>query len=346
MDKITSHELYKKSVEKILTADFLDFEKFRGKKFFITGATGLLGTVLIDVLLRADVGVKILALTRSVERARKRFPTHKDDPALSFLEQDASLPIPAGTPPADIIVCAASNSHPVAYGNDPAGTIFTNIFGAKHAIDFAKRCADARTLFTSSVEIYGENTSGKSFAEHDCGFIDCNTVRACYNECKRLAECLFQIAKEKDGVDFVTARPCRIFGPTMTHEDSKASAQFLRNALAHEKIVLKSAGTQRFSYGYTPDAVAGLLTILQKGESGHAYNVATDVISLRDFAKLCGEWSGTETEFAEASAVEKLGASVVKNSELDVSALRALGWRPQWTLPAAITETLDILSGK
>lgn len=346
MEKIVAHGLYKKSVEKILSADFLDFEKFRGKKFFITGATGLLGTMLIDALLRAEIGVKILALTRSAERARERFPFQKNNPALQFLEQDVRTPVPAGTQCADFIICGASNTHPIAYGNDPQGTIFTTIFGTTNAINFAKRNVNSRTLFISTGEIYGENTSGKAFAEHDCGFIDCNTVRACYGEGKRLAECLFQIAKEKSGLDFVTARLCRIFGPTMTREDSKASAQFLRNALAREKIVLKSAGTQQFSYGYTPDAITALLAILQKGESGNAYNVAPEAISLRNFARFCGGWAGTETSFAAASATEKLGFSVVKNAVLDDSALLALGWHKQWSLPAAISETLNILSGK
>jgi len=344
MDKIISHPLYKKSVEKILTAKFIDFEKFRGKKFFITGATGLLGTVLIDALLHADVGVEILALTRNSNRARERFPARENCPALRFLEQDARAEIPAGTE-ADFIVCGASNSHPVAYGNDPAGTALTNVFGALNAIDLAKRNPASRTIFISSCEIYGENTLGKTaFSEHDCGFIDCNTVRACYTESKRLAECLFQIAKEKSGVNFVTARLCRIFGPTMTSEDSKASQQFLRNAIAREKIVLKSAGTQLFSFGYAPDAISALLTILQKGKNGNAYNVAPEAITLRDFAKICGDCAGTKTEFAEANNTEKLGFSVVKNSILDDSAARELGWFPQWTLREAIAETIEICS--
>jgi len=344
MDKIISHPLYKKSVEKILTAKFIDFEKFRGKKFFITGATGLLGTVLINALLHADVGVEILALTRNSYRARERFPAWENCPALRFLEQDARAEIPAGTE-ANFIVCGASNSHPVAYGNDPAGTALTNVFGALNAIDLAKRNPASRTIFISSCEIYGENTLGKTaFSEHDCGFTDCNTVRACYTESKRLAECLFQIAKEKSGVNFVTARLCRIFGPTMTSEDSKASQQFLRNAIAREKIVLKSAGTQLFSFGYAPDAISALLTILQKGKNGNAYNVAPEAITLRDFAKICGDCAGTKTEFAEANNTEKLGFSVVKNSILDDSAVRALGWFPQWTLREAIAETIEICS--
>lgn len=338
-----NHPLYHRAIERILHSDFLNFEAFREKTFFISGATGLIGKFFIDVLLSGNLDVKIFALTRDAERARKRFPVFGGNANLIFIERDARDPIPENVR-ADFIVCGASNTHPVAYANDPMGTIETNIAGAKNAIELSKRNPRSRTLFISSVEIYGNNTAGlESFAETDCGYIDCNTTRACYNEAKRLAECMMQIAHVRSGVDFVSARLSRVFGATMLPDDSKAHAQFLKNALAGEDIVLKSAGTQKFSYISVADAVSALFLLIQKGVSGNAYNVGGDKIRLRDFAEACAECAGTRLVFGEAGTAEKSGFSAAQNALLNDEKIRALGWIPQWTFRQSVAETLEIL---
>ena len=45
----------------------------------------------------------------------------------------------------------------------------------------------------------------------------------------------------------------------MLLSDSKASSQFIMNAVHKENIVLKSAGTQLYSYAYVADIVSALL---------------------------------------------------------------------------------------
>ncbi|MGN0835458.1 MAG: NAD-dependent epimerase/dehydratase family protein [Candidatus Spyradosoma sp.] len=349
-EEMNAHPLYLKSVERVARSEFLDFSAFRGKTFFVTGATGLIGKTFVDVLrflnAREGFGAKIFALTRDAAAARERFADFgADSGEIVFVEQDARERVPEEIS-ADYWICGASNTHPVAYGSDPLGTIEINIEGVKNLIAAARRSLRSRSVFLSSCEIYGENREGKNaFSEKDCGYIDCNTMRACYTEAKRLCECFFQIARAKAGLDFVTVRPSRIFGPTLLSSDSKASSQFLRNALAGENIVLKSAGTQLFSYTYTPDCVAGIFAALSKGESGEAYNVASEPMRLRDFAETCAGFAGTRVVFELPEGVEKAGYSVVQNSIFGTEKLRALGWREQWTLREAIAETLAILRG-
>ena len=149
-------------------------------------------------------------------------------------------------------------------------------------------------------------------------------------------------------MDVVIARLTRSFGPTLQLTDTKALTQFLKNGLNHENIVLKSAGTQYYSYTYAADAVTGLLTVLLKGESGEAYNVADQScdIQLRDLAKMIADIAGTEVIFDLPNETEAAGFSKATKARLDGSKLKELGWTPGYSLPEALRKTLSILGDK
>ena len=155
----------------------------------------------------------------------------------------------------DYIIHLASNTHPKSYANQPISTITTNVLGTINLLELAKNNPGSRVLLLSSVEIYGENKSNEkeSFSEKDFGYIDCNTVRAGYNESKRCSETLACAYNSECGVDFVIARLCRCYGPTLLKTDTKALSQFIFHALKSENIVLKSEGLQNYSYIYASD---------------------------------------------------------------------------------------------
>ena len=123
-------------------------------------------------------------------------------------------------------------------------------------------------------------------------------------------------------------------------------SQFTRNALSGENIVLKSKGDQLYSYTYSADAVAGLLTIMLKGEDGEAYNIAEERfdIRLREIAAILARLSGTKVVFDLPDEVESAGFSKATKARLDGSKLRALGWRARYNLEEGLKRTLGILS--
>lgn len=138
---------------------------------------------------------------------------------------------------------AASNTHPRAYSTDPIGTITANVQGTYQLLEYAVNHQCERFFFFSSVEVYGENRKDvDKFDESYLGYIDCNTVRAGYPESKRLGESLCNAFFAQKGQDFIIGRFSRVYGPTMSDEDSKAIAQFIKKAVAGEDIVLKSVG--------------------------------------------------------------------------------------------------------
>lgn len=67
-----SNELYKEDINNV-TGLNLRWDTIAGKTFIISGATGLVGSFLVDVLLSKNNGCVIYALSRNEKRAETRF---------------------------------------------------------------------------------------------------------------------------------------------------------------------------------------------------------------------------------------------------------------------------------
>ena len=328
------------------------WECLKDSSILLSGASGMIGSLLVDALLYKNeedgLNCKVIALGRNTEKAKKRFDYCWDSPFFQFAECDVNKAETMLTDiKADYVLHLASNTHPVAYATDPIGTITANIIGTQNMLDLAVRSEAKRFLFASSNEIYGENRGDTElFDESYCGYIDCNTLRAGYPESKRCGEALCQAYKKQKGMDVVIARLTRSFGPTLQLTDTKALTQFLKNGLNKENIVLKSAGTQYYSYTYAADAVTGLLTVLTKGENGEAYNVADQCcdIQLRDLAKMIADLSGTEVIFDLPNETEAAGFSKATKARLDGSKLKELGWHLSYNMKEGIERTLNVLA--
>lgn len=299
-------------------------------------------------MLSKGIDCTIYALGRSEEKAKARFAKWTDDPQYIFIPYDINKPLnrpDLGT--IDYVLHMASNTHPIQYSTDPIGTITTNIIGVQNMLEFAVEHHTTRFAFTSSNEIYGENRGDvEMFKEDYCGYINSNTMRAGYPESKRCGEALCQAYKAQKGLDVVIPRPTRSYGPTMLMSDTKAISQFIRRGIAGEDIVLKSAGTQYYSYTYVADAVSGLLYVLLKGESGEAYNIADERsdIMLKDLAAVIAGIAGKKVIFEIPDAVEAAGYSTATKARLDGSKLKDLGWSAKYDIQNGMRRTIEILS--
>ena len=136
-----------------------------------------------------------------------------------------------------------------------------------------------------------------------------------------------------------------MYGPTMSAEDSKAIAQFIRKAVEGEDIVLKSEGNQLYSYTYVVDAALAALFLLLKGERGSAINIvdgASDIL-LKDLASLLAGEAGTRVVFEKPDDKEKAGYSTATKAVLDGTRIQQLGWRAVTPIEQGIGRTIQIL---
>jgi len=329
----------------------IPWEKLQDKSVMVSGATGLIGSFLIDVILEKNLSESlnctIYALGRNEEKAKRRFSKFVGDSHFAFIPYDVRNPLAEhDIENVDYIIHLASNTHPMLYSTDPIGTITTNIIGVQNLLDFAVEHNTARFVFASSNEVYGENRGDVELFDEDyCGYINCNTLRAGYPESKRCGEALCQAYKAQKGIDTVIARLTRSYGPTMIMNDTKAISQFIKKAIAGEDIVLKSEGTQYYSYTYVSDAVSGLLTVLFSGNSGEAYNIANESgdIMLKDLADIIAGIKGKEVVFEIPDAVEAAGYSRATKARLNGYKLQQLGWIPEYDIKSGIERTIRIL---
>ena len=347
-----TNSTYQSDIRQAAGIDF-PWELLEGKRILLTGATGMIASVIIDILMSRNKNIPqssqrtcIIAVSRNAEKAKQRFAQYWDDTLFTYLSHDITLPLPE-LATVDNILHAASNTHPRASATDPIGTITANVQGTCQLLEYAYKHRCERFFFFSSVEIYGENRNdAEKFDESYLGYIDCNTVRAGYPESKRLGETLCNAFASQKGQDFIIGRFSRVYGPTMSDEDSKAIAQFIKKASAGEDIILKSAGSQLYSYTYVVDAAIAALYVLLLGESKSAINIvdSTSDIMLKDLAALIAKEAGTKVIFELPDEIEQAGYSTATKAVLDGTKLERLGWRARTTIEEGIRKTINIRS--
>ena len=315
--------------------------ELKNKKILITGANGLIGSYLVYFLDYLNTikkfNLSIIVMSRSKERLEKTF----DGLNITILEQDLNEPIKYLIK-ADYIIHAASNAHPLAYSKDPAGTMKTNLIGTINLLEQIKNTS-TKFLYLSSGEIYGRSLN-RPFTENDLGEIDTKDVRSCYPESKRAAETLCQSYMAQYGVHINIARLCYIYGATITETNSRADAQFLRNALNDENIVLKSEGLQKRSYCYVADCVSALLTILLKAPAGEVYNIANpdSVVTIQEYAQTLADIAGVKLTFDLPDNIEAKGYSKQTDAVLSAEKLINLGWKANFQFKKGIEHTYKI----
>ena len=318
-------------------------DNLRNKNILITGASGLICSSFIDLLMRYNeqgTHISIYAMSRIEKYAHKRFEAYWGNPLFSFICHNVIEPFSLDIP-FDYMVHGASNASPKRYATDPVGTMKSNLGGGSNLLELAKE-KKARLLYISSGEVYGEG-DGSDFTEDYSGYVDCLNPRACYPSSKRASETLCVSYKEQYGVDVVIARPCHIYGSDIERDD-RAFAQFLRKAKAGEDILLKSDGSQVRSYCHVDDCASALLYILLRGINGKAYNIANrdSVLSIKELAELIAQTVGVKIMYDIPSNSESKGYSKVQRAVLDSSLLESLGWRPQISLKEGLRRVLGI----
>jgi len=288
------NQIIKKDIENIVGRLGSDVNILSGKKVLITGASGLIGSFIVETIAflnstnKLSSPCNVIGLQKSKITKKSRLGYLLGRPDINFVSHNASK---SYSPPIklDYIIHSAGDSAPAFFLADPLGTIDVNVNGIRWILEYGRKEKVKSILYMSSGEIYGNPTPENiPTPESYNGNVSTRDLRSCYTSSKRLAETLCFVYFEKYGVPVKVVRPFIVYGPGLDISDRRVMADFIRSGLEGKPIEMLSEGLDTRSYCYVSDATVAFLKILLSSKNGEVFNVASDLeeVSIKDLAKL------------------------------------------------------------
>lgn len=328
-------------MDKILDEDIKNFvssfpfsEDLTGRKFLVTGATGLIGSTLVKCLLALDKDIQVTCLVRNMDKAMAVFG--KDASKLRFYEiinGDWGSLLCSISEKIDYVVHCASPTSGSYMVEHPVETYELAFETTKLLLRYAKVANVRSFVYVSSVEYYGTVLEDCILTEDMQGCIDITSPRSSYPMGKRAAEYLCTAYAKEYGVKVKIARLTQTFGAGVSKSDNRVFAQFARSIMKKEDIVLHTTGESAKPYCYTTDSVSAILYILLKGTDCEAYNVAAPetYVSVRGMAEmLCRRFAPDKC--VRIDFHPEMGYAPVTKLHLSADKLMELGWTPRYNL--------------
>ena len=113
------NNLYMEDIDYVKKLD-LPWEKLKDRSLILSGAAGLIGSFLVDVIMEknASCGLNctVYALGRNEEKAKSRFEKYAEEPHFVFIPYDVKQPFDCkDLGDIDYVLHLASNTHPIQY---------------------------------------------------------------------------------------------------------------------------------------------------------------------------------------------------------------------------------------
>jgi dTDP-glucose 4,6-dehydratase len=288
-----------KDIETVVTDIGETWRDLAGKRLFITGGTGFIGRWLLETLKYAnelyDLDVSATILTRNPTAFHKKAPHLSGYHAFSFVAGDVrNFDFPGGR--FSHVIHAATDASAELNEKDPRLMFDTVLEGTRRTLDFSLESGAEKFLNLSSGAVYGvQHSDMPRISEGYMTARDCTLSINAYAEAKRAAEMLCAIYGKQFGLKISTARIFALLGPCLPLDTHFAAGNFICDAIAGKKIVVKSSGAAERSYLYTTDLVTALWVMLLKAQPGRSYNVGSETpISIKLLAQRVSELLGKE----------------------------------------------------
>jgi len=275
-------------VDAVLSAAAADLETLRGGSIYLTGGTGFIGSLLLEVLVaanaRRDLGAGVAVLSRDPDNFARRFPHLAEAPGVALVKGDVRDAPVAGA--YDAVIHGAADASAQLNRENPLAMVDTIVEGTRRTLALARASGAKRVLMMSSGAVYGRFPPGVNLIEETAASApDCLDPYYAYAEAKRMAELLCAIFAQ-DGLDIPIARIFTLVGPRLPLDAHFAIGNFIRDALAGGPVRVGGDGTAVRSYLHAVDLCVWLFAILARGRSGRAYNVGSDqAVSIKELAE-------------------------------------------------------------
>jgi UDP-glucuronate decarboxylase len=119
----------------------------------------------------------------------------------------------------------------------------------------------ARILLASTSEVYGDRLLHPQIEDY-WGNVNCNGIRSCYDEGKRIAETITFDYHRQHLTDIRVARIFNTHGERMLENDGRVVSNFVVQALKGIPLTVYGDGSQTRSFCYVSDLVEGLIRLM------------------------------------------------------------------------------------
>lgn len=327
-----------------------DMSILKNKTFLITGASGMIGSYFVNTLITLNdeynMNIKILLLVRNKEKLEKYVINHKN---VKIIEQDVVMEINC-CDTIDYIIHAASPASPKIMANYPFETNTANTIGTYNTLKLALKKRVKGYLFISSREVYGQPLEGQEIFTEDgmLGQVNPLVPRNSYAEGKKTAENMCVCMNKEYGLNTKIVRLAHTFGPGMSIDDGRVQADFLKNIINNEDIIMKSTGESIRTYTYISDAINAMFKVLLFSND-IVYNISDEnnKISIKQLAELLSNISNNNSKVIVDISKEELnkgGNSLFTLGILSSKKIRnELKWKPIYSLEEGFSRTIEYL---
>lgn len=250
-------------------------------KVFVTGATGFIGTKLVNELVRK--GHTVHALSRS---SSNREGLNHDRIRIvegDILDRDSLERGMKGCSQVYHLAAYAKN-----WARDKSIFYRMNVDGMRNVFEAAKACKIKRVVFTSTIVAFGPTKRGVIGNEAMPRITDHYYTE--YEETKSIAE--------REALDYASKRfpvvivnPTRVYGPGKMTEGNSVSLmidQYDRGLVP----ILLNKGVNVGNYVYVDDLVRGHILAMERGKVGERYILGGENVSLERVYRTVDEVSG------------------------------------------------------
>ena len=301
--------------------------ELKGKRVFVCGHRGMVGSALVRRLEREDVEL--------LTAGREAMDLTRQDEVRGWFERER---------PDAVFLAAAKVGGILANDTFPADFLYDNLMIAANVIEAAHRARVGKLLFLGSSCIY-PRMAAQPMTE-DCLLTGpLEPTNEAYAIAKIAGVKLCQAYRRQHGARFVSAMPTNLYGPNDNFDlqSSHVLPAFIAKLHAavergDEAMTIWGTGTPRREFLHVDDLADALVHLMRVHESDVPVNVGVGRdVSIAELARTVADTVGFEGRF-EFDATKPDGTP---RKLLDVSHLHALGWRDSIGLREGIASTYE-----
>jgi len=295
----------------------------RAAKVYVAGHRGMVGSAIVRALLAAGH-------TDVVTRTSAELDLRDGAATRAFL---------AAEQPATVVMAAARVGGIKANSSEPYDFLHDNLMMAAHVIDGSRRAGVRKLLFLGSSCIYPK-LAPQPMHEESLLTGPLEVTNEAYAIAKITGIKLCDHARAQYGCDFISAMPCNLYGTgdNFSLENSHVLPALIRKM--HEaklrgdaSLRLWGTGTPLREFLHADDLAEACVLLLERySQAGHINVGSGEELSIRQLADQIAQVVG----FTGRLEFDPSMPDGTPRKLMDVSRIRALGWKPRIALTEGI----------